>query len=115
MTTIKVKQEHIENGRPGSPSMCPVALAIKDAIDVSWKIGVQSVMVSEYGFTITDRGTCCFVFDEDISNKIVNFDRTKEMEPFEFEFDGGVPPTIFRDAFNAYYQKRNKTIISDME
>lgn len=30
---IKVTQEHINKGRPGSGSSCPIALAIKDALN----------------------------------------------------------------------------------
>ena len=37
--TIKVTQEHIDNGRRAVACGCPVALALKDATGRTWTVG----------------------------------------------------------------------------
>lgn len=72
---IKVTQAHINSGRPCNSTVCPVALALAEATGCSVSIGRTICLGMSY-----EESTSLKVF-----TKIRHFDRTKEMQPFEFE------------------------------
>ncbi len=76
MRTIQVTQSHIDRGDPRNCAGCPIALALKDATDHNWWVGVRSAMSS----TITR------ILPTEASAFINAFDCGAEVEPFEFVF-----------------------------
>jgi hypothetical protein len=76
---IVVAQEHIDKGRTGSCSKCPIALAAHD-------IGLLDAMVTEnglYAYTPYRGGK----LSPKASLFVKKFDLGKKVLPFEFEFE----------------------------
>lgn len=71
---IQVTQAHIDAGEPCTNIGCPVALALSEATGHSAAIG-STIYVGNH-----EEPTSKEVF-----TKIRHFDRTSEMQPFEFE------------------------------
>lgn len=76
--TIRVTQEHIDKGCPGSNLLCPVAEALKEATGVNWSVGRNAGGPLDG----TDRR---FDFGDDVGKFTSAFDRRASVAPFEFE------------------------------
>jgi hypothetical protein len=85
---VKVAREHIENGIPGCPNNCMVALAIQDPTYISPHVEVSVTVDNK-----TDHGSVRLVgwrtytgeLPEHVVRSIKRFDRHEEVEPFEFD------------------------------
>lgn len=76
MTTIFVNQTHIDHGRPGTCTLCPIALAIQEATGIQ-QVGVNIVEVRIDGKY--------FDLPREVTEFINQFDAGGSVEPFEFE------------------------------
>jgi hypothetical protein len=76
---ISVTQEHINEGRPGNPCLCPVALALNALPSVK----EASVGVCTADFSL-DGQDIAVNLPETAEDRIHDFDRYGVMEPFEF-------------------------------
>lgn len=78
---IKVTQQHINDGEQSQCSICPVALAIKAAASIT-RVNVYpsfvSYLTNEY--YLKD-------LPDHVGGRILHFDETGQMSPFEFELD----------------------------
>jgi len=75
---IKVTQRHIDTAYPGECDSCPVALAIRDAVD--------GRPVSVFYGSIVIGKSDCFMPDE-VYDFVLDFDAGAPVEPFEFDLD----------------------------
>lgn len=75
---IQVTQQHIEDGVPGDPHVCPVALAIRETIHKS------HIKVVAYQFTI---GYKPYFMPFSVRNFIDAYDSAKPVQPFSFVLD----------------------------
>lgn len=77
-----VTQEHIDKGKPKKAQSCPVYFSMKEVLPE-----LDSVLPS--GLTINPPGPKWkFVrFPDSIFNKIVEYDQTGKMEPFNYELE----------------------------
>lgn len=73
---IKVTQAHIDVGDRMLVNSCPIALAIKEAIGYD-VILFDSIVVRCLSY--------CELTPPEVFDKLCHFDKTGEMEPFEFE------------------------------
>lgn len=76
--TINVTQQHIKDGVPGDPHVCPIALAIHQTT------GRSHVKVEGYLFTI-DHGMYFMPFS--VRNFIDAYDNNEPVQPFSFVLD----------------------------
>lgn len=77
---IKVTAEHIKEGRRGSAFCCPVAIAVQDRTD-AFCVEVGATIVA-----LTQRSSRrSYELPDSVQGRIIKFDCTGEMVPFEFE------------------------------
>ena len=86
---VTVTAEHIAAGLRGEISLCPVALAIRDA-------GAPGATVtSSYARIPHESGApgkaVVVYFPEAVDDRILSFDSGKGMEPFSFDLDTDNP------------------------
>lgn len=76
-TIIPVTEEHIEKGEKEDPASCPIALAIRD------KLGEESYpeVLSHEFIIFLDGSRHDGTIDEEIANKIKEYDTNEEMKP----------------------------------
>jgi len=74
---ISVTEEHIEAGKRGSPSFCPVALAVQE------ELKDDTIVVGFLG--IHQKGKFS-PFGHEVRKFIHKFDEKKEVKPFTFDF-----------------------------
>jgi hypothetical protein len=89
---IRVTEKHIKQGLAHSANMCPVALAIKDVIkNKPISVGLTSIhYIGDVRSSIPRNayarlGVITCELGYDVADKIIKFDTSKIMEPFEFE------------------------------
>jgi len=90
---IRVTQEHIDACKEYAPRprpFCPVEAAAQEQIGPRWQAGTQYLYYKmwEEG---EEEGVRSFLwFTQEVSDKILQWDSLKLMEPFEFEveYDG---------------------------
>ena len=75
---IKVTQEHIERGVVKDCDVCPVALAMQEAMEDD-KVRVFSTYIE------TSEGN--YITPESVGDFIDNFDEGLPVKPFEFELE----------------------------
>ena len=75
MIKVEVTQEDIEKGKKRDSSCCPVALACKRVVNLTWSEVFQRV-----GYN----------YDRIISRWIGKFDRGEKVEPFSFELPNDI-------------------------
>lgn len=75
---IKVTQEHINKGVPGSHCMCPIALAMLEAVN-------DLFSVHGYHVHYFHRMWVWFSLPTSASMFVERFDRNKKVKPFEFD------------------------------
>jgi hypothetical protein len=78
--TIKVTDKHIHHGLRNDCGQCPVALAVKDAIPEAQDISVGD---DDIDYVLYGYHRACLL-DPEVSRRISDFDRGRDMEPFEF-------------------------------
>ena len=85
MTTIKLTQFYIDNGKRRSCRECPIALAILDVLDtgVSIKVDHGSIRLKRYH----DLKSTEVMLPKAACGFIALFDRQYEVSPFDFELD----------------------------
>lgn len=74
---IRVKQEHIDKGKPNNCIRCPIALALYD--QVPFKYGIY---VMGFGIVID---SVTYKLPTKIKQFIEDFDKLLDVNPFEFE------------------------------
>lgn len=100
LKNIAVRQNLIDRGDRDSPCDCPVYMAFREVIALWYSVYVASVSDDciallihsedltvgwkKYDWPATDFFAPLPV---DVQTKILKFDRTGEMKPFEFEFE----------------------------
>jgi hypothetical protein len=78
--TICVSQQNIDQGKRGSYTSCPIALAIKEATGEQWVVGFNR-LTRVHGPWLRS------ILPVDVCDKIVHYDQTGDMTPFTFEID----------------------------
>ena len=81
---IKVTQEHIDQGVPGSPSECPVSLAITEQTSLVNCVIHTSIAFYKPPYNINLLGT--FPAGREINEFIAKFDAGKYVTPCELEW-----------------------------
>jgi hypothetical protein len=78
--TIKVTQAHIDSGAPNNSTQCPIALALDEC-------GFEDVEVTPFYIKLRGKGLFKREIDlpNEVTKRIVHFDKEFTMEPFEFE------------------------------
>lgn len=86
MATINVTQAHIDEGVPGEPDRCPIALAVRtDFIPVLPPDEHYYVDVGDDGITINSPSLrVLFPLSPERSAFIYDFDDHRHVEPFSF-------------------------------
>lgn len=79
---VSVTPDHAANGKPLSPSACPVALAIREATGASDVLVGNSVAKGRRVVFVAGHGY--FRLPKEIAEKIERFDLGGEFEPCEF-------------------------------
>lgn len=76
MDTIEldVTQERIARGKVCNPHACPLAVAANDIYGGEAEVGFTSIYVKGQRYELP----------EDVEQRLVRYDTTKEMEPFSF-------------------------------
>ncbi|AMV25464.1 hypothetical protein VT84_13785 [Gemmata sp. SH-PL17] len=84
---VRVTAEHIAEGVRGSCGSCPIALAIHDAIEDEYgsPLPAFTVFVSPSNTVFINRRP--YPLREEVVAAAMKFDRTGEMEPFEFTLE----------------------------
>lgn len=77
---INVTQKHIDNGKSGDGSYCPVALAIKEQTNLNCFVGRYAINVNNKIIKYP-KGVLGFICDFDYKFK------TKNPQPFSFELE----------------------------
>lgn len=75
---IKVTQEHIDKGAIGDCSLCPIALALKENGFNDFLVDSSAIFNKEH--------TLYMHLPFELIMWIKNFDKGKQVEPFEFDF-----------------------------
>lgn len=76
---VVITQDHIDKGCRGSYGNCPVALACLDAgLEHPW-VSASFVNYGPGGWEFS------FVTPDDVHQRIITYDKTGFMEPFEFD------------------------------
>lgn len=78
LKTINVTQEDINNGKPGEPSYCPIALAAQRVIPERVRVRTRIMNIGKYGETVVSLPIVAVEFVED-------FDAHCKVQPFSFE------------------------------
>lgn len=80
MAKIVVTEEHIKEGKPGSPKHCAVALAAQEVFpEAEVGVGVRGIYVDGEDYKIS------LLLPRAAQDFVVKFDSGGEVEPFEFE------------------------------
>lgn len=88
---VPVTQEHIDNGCPGSPERCALALALKDS-GLPASVGVLlAIFDARKGFAAA--------LPDEARRFRVRFDLRKPVAPFDFEIS--VPKAVLAEAVSA--------------
>jgi hypothetical protein len=74
---IEVTQQHIDKGIRRSAYHCPVAQALSEATGDIWTTGRWDA----------GNGTVNVLLPEDVVERIIRYDDTREMQPFAFEME----------------------------
>lgn len=82
MISIKIEQKHIDLGKRGSCTHCPIALAAteqfpREEIEVGGK----------YIDFIKGRARRRFLFPQEAFDFVLSFDNNREVHPFSFKID----------------------------
>lgn len=78
-TVVEVTEYHIKHGTQHSSENCPVALALQSTFQTK-----AACML--YGYEVAGKW---YDLAEEVTDKIVEFDLCRRMEPFTFEVDHG--------------------------
>lgn len=77
--TVCVTQEHINNGRRGLVSCCPIALALRDRIDSCLiEVGQNAVLLNDSSLLLLPPSAFYFIHA---------FDKGTPVKPFNFELE----------------------------
>lgn len=79
---ISVTREHLRNGKPISPGLCPVALALGEQ-----HVGQEFVVFSTHMTCQMGNGRAVFVLPPNAVLNISRFDKGEQVEPYEFELE----------------------------
>lgn len=74
---IPVTQDHIDKGRHGDPSGCPLALAIREATTWMPRVVVPHVRLSDADY----------ILPQNARDFIFRYETLQGVEPFEFEME----------------------------
>ena len=93
--TINVTQDHIDNGQRESAFRCPLALAIKESLNIKYipnEINGKAhypVGVTHQYFRIYDTLSNFQEYElpEKVYDFVIKFDRNEEVQPFSFEME----------------------------
>lgn len=80
---IKVLQHHIEQGKKGSTTSCPIALALKEETGLVWQVGGYI-----YPDDIRGYGAERYIAPEDAIAFMAGFDSGESVEPCELDIPG---------------------------
>jgi hypothetical protein len=87
---VQVTQEDIDNGTPGKPCSCPVALAVLRAFNVSGVyISVEPVYITFQPRYLSHHEY--YATPSSVASFVAMFDTGFPVEPFEFELGEPVP------------------------
>ncbi len=75
---IHVKTQHIEQGKRGWITQCPIALALRDATGKSYTVTGAYISTRDGSYSIPSRKCRRFV---------IEFDAGRPVKPFYFTFD----------------------------
>ena len=82
---ISVGEDHINRGIPQEGDLCPIALAIQDAMPDWEEIAVDG---DEMNYVTNNEVWSCELPLE-VANFVFDFDALAIVSPFKFEFDDG--------------------------
>lgn len=75
---VNITQEHIDRGQKGRAHRCPMALAVRDQLNLS----TEQVAVTQYTLYIDCKS---YILPPTASNFVRAFDAGREVSPFTFE------------------------------
>lgn len=83
---VHVTQKHINCGTRLKCDKCPVTLALNEATGKKWTVNGVRMNYRKW-FSLSGYSKD-FETPLSVTNKIIHYDRTGEMEPFSFELEG---------------------------
>lgn len=89
---VDVTQSHIDQGKAGDCSACPIALALKELIPDNFSVSVKFTVAHIVSHTYNTFRT--IPLPKSAIEFIMDFDKHFPMSPFKFEVDLVLPSSI---------------------